>query len=48
MSNSQIPNLTPATSLNGTEQLEAVQSGSSVRITTAQIGAYINTQYPPP
>ena len=48
MSNSQIPNLTPATSLNGTEQLEAVQSGSSVRITTAQIGAYINIQYPPP
>jgi hypothetical protein len=48
MSVSQIPNLTPATSLNGTEQLEAVQAGSSVRLTTAQIGTYINAQYPAP
>lgn len=37
MSNVQIPNLTPAIALNGSEQLEAVQNGSSVRITTAQI-----------
>ena len=48
MSVSQIPNLTPATSLNGTEQLEAVQSGSSVRLTTAQIGSYVATTYPAP
>lgn len=48
MSVSQIPNLTPATSLNGSEQLEAVQAGTSVRITPAQIGSYINITYPPP
>ena len=48
MSVSQIPNLTPATSLNGSEQLEAVQAGTSVRITPAQIGAYVNGTYPPP
>jgi hypothetical protein len=47
MSVSQIPNLTPATSLNGSEQLEAVQSGSSVRITTAQIGSYVGSTYYP-
>ena len=48
MSVVQIPNLTPATSLNGSEQLEAVQAGSSVRITTAQIGTYVATTYPAP
>ena len=48
MSVSQIPNLTAATSLNGTEQLEAVQSGTSVRLTVTQIGTYINSQYPAP
>jgi len=37
MAVSQIPNLPPAISLNGTEQVEAVQSGTSVRITTRQI-----------
>ena len=37
MSNVQIPNLTAAVALNGTEQLEAVQSGSSVRVTSLQI-----------
>jgi len=36
----QIPNLTPATSLNGTEQLEAVQAGSTVRLTVQQIANY--------
>ena len=46
MSNVQIPNLTPAISLNGTEQLEAVQAGSSVRLTVAQIAAYTQNQYP--
>lgn len=37
MSNVQIPSLPVAISLNGTEQLEAVQNGSSVQINTAQI-----------
>jgi len=37
MSNVQIPNLPVATSLNGTEQLEAVQAGVSVRVTSSQI-----------
>ena len=37
MANIQIPNLPAAPSLSGTEQLEAVQSGSSVRITVDQI-----------
>lgn len=37
MSDVQIPNLTPAIALNGTEQIEAVQAGSSVRVTTQQI-----------
>ncbi|CAB5219971.1 hypothetical protein UFOVP231_24 [uncultured Caudovirales phage] len=48
MSVKQIPNLGSATALNGSEQYEAVQSGASVKVTTAQIGAYINAQYPPP
>jgi hypothetical protein len=37
MANRQIPNLPVAISLNGTEQLEAVQAGVSVRVTSAQI-----------
>lgn len=37
MSNIQIPNLPAATSLSGNEELEAVQAGSSVRVTAAQI-----------
>ena len=36
----QIPNLTPAIALNGREQIEAVQSGSSVRLTVQQIADY--------
>ena len=48
MSVSQIPNLPSATALNGTEQLEAVQSGTSVKLTTAQIGTYVATTYPAP
>lgn len=35
--NIQIPNLPAAIALNGTEQLEAVQAGTSVRVTTGQI-----------
>ena len=48
MSNIQIPNLGPAIALNGTEQFEAVQAGVSVRVTTAQLGAYVQSQYPAP
>lgn len=44
----QIPNLPAGTALNGTEQLEAVQSGVSVRIDTDQIAAYAQSQYPAP
>jgi len=40
MSNVQIPNLTPAIAINGTEQIEAVQAGSSVRVTTQQIASF--------
>ena len=48
MSNVQIPNLPAAISLNGNEQLEAVQAGTSVRVTTAQIATYVNSSYPVP
>ena len=48
MSVVQIPNLASATSLGGSEQLEAVQAGSSVKITVAQIGTYVGTTYPAP
>ena len=37
----QIPNLPASVALAGTEQLEAVQSGTTVRITTAEIAAYV-------
>jgi hypothetical protein len=37
MASTTIPNLPLAISLTGTEQLEAVQSGSSVRVTASQI-----------
>jgi hypothetical protein len=36
----QIPNLPTAIALNGQEQLEAVQAGTSVRLTTQQIASY--------
>lgn len=42
MSVIQIPNLPAAIALNGTEQLEAVQAGTSVRVTTAQIAALVS------
>ena len=41
MANVQIPNLPAAISLNGTEQLEAVQAGTTCRITTAQIATFV-------
>jgi hypothetical protein len=37
MANTTIPQLPFATSLNGTEQMEAVQDGISVRLTTSQL-----------
>lgn len=48
MANVQIPNLPLGIALNGTEQLEAVQSETSVKITTAQIATYTQAQYPAP
>ena len=48
MSNVQIPNLPASVSLNGTEQLEAVQAGTSVRVTTDEIATYTQAQYPAP
>lgn len=44
----QIPQLPAATALNGSEQLEAVQAGVSVRITTDQIVALVPAPIPPP
>lgn len=44
----QIPNLPVAIALNGSEQYEGVQAGASVRVSTAQIAAFINANYPPP
>lgn len=41
MANIQIPNLPAAISLNGTEQLEAVQAGATRRITIAQIAGFV-------
>ena len=41
----QIPNLPASVALAGTEQLEAVQSGTTVRITTAQIAAYVQAGF---
>lgn len=42
----QIPNLTAAIALNGTEQLECVQSGASVKVTTNQIASYTANVFP--
>jgi len=47
MSVKQIPNLPAATALNGSEQLEAVQSGTSTRLTVNQIGTYVAAAYYP-
>lgn len=41
----QIPNLSAAIALNGTEQFEAVQAGVSVRVTALQLGTYFSTSY---
>lgn len=42
----QIPNLPPAISLTGAEQMEAVQGGVSVRTTVNQI-AFFTQNFPP-
>lgn len=47
MANQQIPNLPPVIALAGTEQLEAVQAGTSVKVNVDQLGEYISTAYPP-
>ena len=47
MSVSQIPNLTPATSLNSNTAFEAVQAGVSVQVSAAQIAAYAAASYYP-
>ena len=46
MSNVQIPNLPVAIALNGTEALEAVQSGTSVQTTVSNIAQYSYAYYP--
>jgi hypothetical protein len=48
MSVVQIPNLPAATSLNGSEELEAVQAGVSARLTVTQIATFTQSVYPAP
>jgi hypothetical protein len=48
MTNTTVPNLPAVTSLNGTEELNVVQSNTSARATVAQIGTYVNSAYPAP
>jgi len=48
MANITIPQLPSATSLSGSEQLEAVQSNTSVRVTAQQIAQYTASLYPAP
>lgn len=42
MSLIQIPNLPAAIGVSGSEQMEAVQAGSSVRVTISQIASIAN------
>ena len=42
MANQTIPNLPAATTVAGTEQIWAVQNGTDVRLTPAQLAAYYN------
>ena len=48
MANITIPQLPSATSISGSEQLEAVQSNTSVRVTAQQIAQYTASLYPAP
>lgn len=43
----QIPNLPVAIALNGTEQMEAVQAGVSVRLDVTNIAQFTQATYPP-
>jgi hypothetical protein len=42
MANATIPSLPQAIALTGAEQMEAVQAGTSVRVTVAQLAALAN------
>ena len=46
MASTTITNLQSVPSLNGTEQIPAVQSGTTIRLTVAQISSYISTNSP--
>lgn len=48
VSYTQIPNLPPALAANDGTLFECVQAGTSMRITAAQIAAYVAAKYPPP
>ncbi len=48
MSAIQIPNLPAVIALAGPEQFEAVQAGTSVRVTAAQIATYVIAVIPTP
>lgn len=48
MANTTIPNLPSAVALNGTEQLPAVQAGTSVRVMISQIALYTQSILPIP
>lgn len=45
MANIQIPNLPATASVSATTLFEAVQAGTSVQVTAAQIGTYIQTDF---
>ena len=45
MANVTIANLPSAIALNGTEQIPAVQSGTTVRLTAAQLAAYAQSTF---
>lgn len=44
MADVKITELAPGTALNGTELFESVQQGGSVRLTAAQIAAYVESE----
>ena len=44
MADVKITQLPPGTSLSGTELFESVQGGQSVRLTAAQIAAYVESE----
>jgi len=46
MASTTITNLPAVTSLNGTEQIPAVQASTTIRLTVAQISSYVSTNSP--